>query len=266
MNSDFKRRLWDVVRPLHRPITRALRRKLGHNYHAHPEMQLPPPYEAVQLDVERNLHLYLHVPPEKISQIVIVGAYEADEIQRMRGVFSQAQFLCFEPNPKTFQTVVEKYQGCSWVTPRKLALSQAPGRDRFYELEAAGNGSLLEPDAASWATMIKREDNGISSFEVEISTLDREAAALPSIDLLWMDVQGAEGMVLAGGGETLKRTKAVFAEVALFNSPYKGAQLFPQISATLAANGFTCVGLGLDAWNGTGNALFVRNFESLVSK
>jgi 2-O-methyltransferase len=266
MNSDFKRRLWDVIRPLHRPITSALRRRLGNNYHEHPEMELPLPYEAVQLDAERNLHQYLHVSPGKISQIVIVGAYEADEIRRMNRSYPNAKFLCFEPNPNTFQKVAEKYQHCPWVTARKLALSDAPGRNRFYELKASGNGSLLEPDAESWAKSIKQENKSVTSFEVEISTLDREAAALPTIDLLWMDVQGAEGMVLAGGRETLKRTRVVFAEVALFHSPYKGAQLFPQISATLQDNDFTCVGLGLDAWNGTGNALFIRNFESLIGK
>jgi hypothetical protein len=81
-----------------------------------------------------------------------------------------------------------------------------------------------------------------------------------------MDVQGAEGMVLAGATETLKRTRAIFIEVALTESPYKGAALFPEISARLRADNFMCVGLGTDPGNGTGNAFFVRDLEMLIGK
>lgn len=266
MKSSLKHKLWDLVRPLHSPFTRALRRRLGRNYPDHPEMELPEPEESVQLDVERHLHQYLHVPADNISQIIVVGAFQADEIRRMRGAFPKASFLCFEPNPKTFQKLVDNYKGCAWVTPRKLALSDAPGRDRFYELDMPGNGSLLEPDIENWATTVKWDDKSMTSFEVELSTLDREAAALPVIDLLWMDVQGAEGRVLTGGSEILKRTRAIFLEVALVRSPYKGAALFPEIKSRLETEGFMCVGLGVGSWNGNGNAFFVRNYDRLICK
>jgi FkbM family methyltransferase len=253
MNQKLKSRLWTVVSPLVgwlaglRPLA---------------------PEACIQLDVERKLHQYLHVPAEKISQVVVVGAHEAEEIRRMHKSFSQADFLCFEPNPKSFQKVVDKYQGCSWVTARKLALSDAPGNSRFYELSIPENGSLLEPDLELWATTVelKWKDKSMTFFEVELSTLDRETASLPSIDLLWMDVQGAEGKVLAGGLETLKRTKAIFLEVALVRSPYKGAMLFPEIKAKLEAAGFMCVALGVNSWNGNGNAFFVRGYDQLICK
>ena len=110
------------------------------------------------------------------------------------------------------------------------------------------------------------KDKSMTPFEVQLSTLDLEAARLPVIDLLQMDVQGAEGQVLSGGGETLKRTRAIFIEIALFHSPYKGAELFHQIQSRLASAGFTCVGLGVDARVGTGNAFFVSDYERLICK
>ena len=79
-------------------------------------------------------------------------------------------------------------------------------------------------------------------------------------------MQGGEGKVLAGAAETLKRTKAIFLEVALVRSPYKGASLFHEINRLLEAHGFLCAGLGLDAWNGTGNALFVKNLAALICR
>ena len=94
--------------------------------------------------------------------------------------------------------------------------------------------------------------------------MDEESKGLGEIDLLWMDVQGGEGNILKGAAKALQRTKAVFLEVALIRSPYQGAVLFPEITRTLQSSGFTCVGLGVDGWNGAGNALFVKQFEKLI--
>jgi FkbM family methyltransferase len=255
---------WNAVRPLHRPITCMLRRRLGRNYAEHPEMQLPPPYEMMQLEVERNLHGYLHVRPSAIEQIVIVGMHEADEIPRMRRAYPNARYLGFEPNPETHARLLKTFANHSDVEVRKLALSNQPGSTTFYEMDQPGNGSLLKPDPKGWAEMTQWKSAGMRSFEVELSTLDREAAQLSRVDLLWMDVQGAEGLVLAGGNETLRRTRAVFLEVALTQSPYEGTVLFPEIATRLQRDNFICAGLGIDGWNGTGNALFVRDFDQLV--
>ena len=266
LTKDMKKLFYDLLRPVYKPILKPLRRRLGRNYFGHPEMELPPPYEAIQLDVERHLHRYLHVRPEDISQIVIVGAHEADEVERMHRTYSRARFLCFEPNPETHRRLIRSFEKSPHVTISGLALSDAPGQARFYEMDMPGNGSLLEPDVESWSAFNNWNEKKVRSFEVTLSTLDREAEALAAIDLLWMDVQGAEGNILKGAAKTLPRTAAVFLEVALVRSPYKGALLFPQINANLQSNGFTCMGLGMDAWNGTGNALFVKDLEKLVCK
>jgi FkbM family methyltransferase len=260
----FNQAFWDAVRPLHRPLTRMLRRRLGRNYAEHPEMRLPPPYEMMQLEVERNLHGYLHVAPEAIQQVVIVGMHEADEIPRMRRTYPNVRFLGFEPNPDSYARLQEMFAQQPDVGVRKLALADQLGATTFYEMDQPGNGSLLRPDPKGWAEMTQWKSDGMRSFEVQLSTLDREAAHLSHIDLLWMDVQGAEGLVLAGGGETLRRTRAVFLEVALTQSPYQGTVLFPEVSARLKRDNFTCTGMGIDGWNGTGNALFIRDFEQFV--
>jgi FkbM family methyltransferase len=264
MLENLKRAAWDLARPVHSPATKALRRRLGRNYFNHPEMELPPPYEAIQLDVERHLHQYLHVSTDDISQVVIVGAHEADEVERLHRSYPRARFLCFEPNPNTYQVLVKKFNNVPYVKLFDLALSNAPGKARFYEPDMPGTGSLLEPDAESWATFSKWKNKDVTSFQVNVSTLDQETKTMATLDLLWMDVQGAEGRVLTGAAETLQRTKAIFLEVALTQSPYKGALLFEEVATILKSSSFDCVGLGLDAWNGTGNAFFVKQFGKLV--
>ncbi len=249
---------WDLVRPFHAPLTKAARRRLGSNYFAHPEMELPPPYEAVQLEVERRLHGYLHLSREQVTQIVIVGANDGSEIPRLRQSYPRSRFLCFEPSPQWHAELMRNFENTGFVESRKLALSDAPGTATFHELPLAGNGSLLAPDKTFWSQFNKIENNEVSEFEVKVSTLDHEAETLDHIDLLWMDVQGAEGHVLRGGGKTLSRVSSIFMEVALIASPYRGTLLFQDLTTTLENAGFMCVGLGIDGWNYSGNALWIR--------
>ena len=39
MDLQLKHKLWDLIRPFHSPLTRALRQRLGRNYQDHPEME-----------------------------------------------------------------------------------------------------------------------------------------------------------------------------------------------------------------------------------
>jgi len=227
-------------------------------------MELPPAYEAVQLEVERRLHRYLQTSAEDIKQIIIVGANDGSEIQRLRLSYPQSRFLCFEPSPEWQRVLKSRFRECDFVKARDLALGASCGKSKFYELPLAGNGSLLSPDADAWSRFNRIDDKRIVTFEVEVSTLDKEAAGLHLIDLLWIDVQGAEGQVLAGAINTLERVSAVFLEVAMVDSPYRGAVLFPELDSLLKKQEFQCVGIGLDPWNYSGNAFWIRNPASRI--
>lgn len=265
MKADYiKRKFWNTVRPLHAPLTKAARKRLGRNYFEHPEMELPPAYEAVQLEVERRLHGYLHVPAEAIEQIVIVGANDGGEVARLHLTYPRSRFLCFEPSPPWYKKLAENFADACYVESRELALSDSVGTATFNELPLAGNGSLLPPDIARWSEFNRIKAREVTSFPVNLSTLDREAQGLDKIDLLWVDVQGAEGRVLKGGIKTLPRVAAVFLEVALVNSPYQGTLLFADLDSILSGFGFLCVGLGIDGWNYSGNALWIRNIAQRV--
>ena len=259
--ESIKKKLWDAVRPLHSPFTKAVRKRLGQNYFHHPEMELPPAYEAVQLEAERRLHHYLHTSADAVKQIVIVGAHEGHEIPRMRYSYPRARFLCFEPSPRWYDELARNFRDVDYVETRALALSEKPGMATFYELPLAGNGSLLEPDMERWAEFNRVAAQESTSFPVTVSTLDEETRVLEQIDLLWMDVQGAEGNVLKGASETLLRTQSIFLEVALCNPVYQGTMLFREVDEILNGFGFSCVLLGTDGSNYSGNALWVRDVD-----
>lgn len=89
-------------------------------------------------------------------------------------------------------------------------------------------------------------------------TLDTyfETMGLDHIDLLWMDVQGAEKIVLKGGEKLLEFTHFIYAEVS--ETPlYEGATTYADLRAFLADAGFIVKREFLPLeWRGEGNILF----------
>ena len=73
-------------------------------------------------------------------------------------------------------------------------------------------------------------------------TLDNITADLPIIDLVKIDVQGAEHLVLAGAVETLAKSALIWTEVS-FKPLYEGSCVFEEIYKTLDMAGFRMVSL-----------------------
>jgi FkbM family methyltransferase len=85
----------------------------------------------------------------------------------------------------------------------------------------------------------------VRTVEVETRRLDDVLPEGP-VDLLKLDVQGAELMVLQHAGSTLARTAVVHCEVE-FAPIYDGQPLFGDVAAVLARNGFSFVDLNFEA-------------------
>ena len=69
-----------------------------------------------------------------------------------------------------------------------------------------------------------------------------EGQGLRAVDLLKLDLQGAERLVLTGGEEVLDRVQVIYTEV-FFEQLYAGAWLFWEMNEFLAGRGFKLCGL-----------------------
>lgn len=106
----------------------------------------------------------------------------------------------------------------------------------------------------------------ISSTEkVEVTTVtlddffEHNSAINPtSIDLLILDLQGAEYAALLGSKNTLLRTNAIHIEVSSIEL-YSGQHLFDSIDEFLGSYGFCLVDHDLSETNFSGDALYVRS-------
>jgi hypothetical protein len=65
---------------------------------------------------------------------------------------------------------------------------------------------------------------------------------LESVDLLKLDLQGAERLVLTGGEQALDRVQVIYTEV-FFERLYSGAWLFWEMNEFLSTRGFKLCGL-----------------------
>jgi len=134
-----------------------------------------------------------------------LGFYTVWACRRARRVIS------IEPNPVAlaYLKVNIALNECSNVTIVPKALSDRRGYTKLKIPEAAEMG-FIPPESS-----IVRDFKEAFEVEVEMDTLDSvlEEVGVDSVDILKIDVEGAEGLVVRGAEKTLKEAKAVLIEI-----------------------------------------------------
>ena len=108
----------------------------------------------------------------------------------------------FEPVPENFDRLIRnlKLNGFENVTCQKLALSDKCGQTVFY----------TAPDNNSGLGSLTKREEADRQIEIEMTTIDDYCAkhAIRRIDLMKVDVEGAELMVFRGGQGLLAAAEA----------------------------------------------------------
>jgi FkbM family methyltransferase len=115
--------------------------------------------------------------------------------------------IAVEPNPLAYQALQKnvKLNGFSNVRSVNMAVWSSSGKARLY-LSSHHQDSTLRYDIMS-------EHTYNSSIEVETITLDQLLTQEPEINLIKIDVEGAEVEALKGANEVLNKTKRIIVEV-----------------------------------------------------
>lgn len=165
---------------------------------------------------------------------------------------------CCSPGAKLFHIAVEPdprnvalFHHHPVAAMRKLSLVQGACADAngYREFHTCYNtrdtshasGSLLNPTGhLVHFDFIKFEE----AIRVNCHTLDTLFAmhGLTKIDLLYVDVQGAERLVIAGGQRALKRTRYAFMEAEPEVELYEGEALKPELIGIMDGIGFEVAG------------------------
>ncbi len=189
--------------------------------------------------------------------------YGEDSIQFAKK-YPDATVFCFECNPNTKDACSENVSKYSNVIFSENAISDSVGDAVFYAIDSAktrttwidGNQGASSLFQASGMYPVEE----YSQFPVTVKTTTlktvMELYEVPRIDILWMDVQGAELLALAGLQERISDVRIVFLEVE-FVEIYKQQPLFEDVRKKLEMSGFCFAGF-LAVGEFSGDALFLN--------
>lgn len=169
-----------------------------------------------------------------------VGAHEGEFTRAVEDFSGVAHAILIEPQPKRASELQRQFADSRFEV-LQTAVADKTG---FIDLE------INEFDATTSILPTHRGIPEVEGIDVAVrevvrcrlTTLDVVASRVGNIDLIKMDVQGAEHLVIKGAEETLRRTRLVWCEVS-FRPLYEGSATFPDIYALLRERGFLFVAI-----------------------
>ena len=183
-----------------------------------------------------------------IRTVVDVGARDGSETREFAQRLRSARVFAFECNPQTLPACRSTVSALPNAELIEKAVAARVGPMTLFPIDpertettwADGNPGASSLFRASGKYPV--ESYAQDEITVQGTTLEAfmEERGLGSIDLLWMDIQGAEKLALKGLGTRIRDVKLVHTEVE-FVEIYSGQPLFGEVKSFLNAAGFRLV-------------------------
>lgn len=145
-----------------------------------------------------------------------VGANIGQSISRYRDNFPDCFITSFEPNPEIFSQLERNWGGVPGITLNPVALSDFTGHASFFSARVSEVSSLLKP-TERMIELSSEHKYDHETINVPTMRLDHycQLYNIRNIDILKLDVQGAELNVLQGAEDLLKvgTVKIIYSEV-----------------------------------------------------
>ena len=182
---------------------------------------------------------------EKEYIIFDIGARDCQQSIEFYKQFPNARIYAFECNPNTLPLCRENIKPyADRITLFEGAVCDYDGQITFYPINqqktqtswADGNpgaSSLFKSNGQY--TIEKYVQDEIQTKCHRLDTIMRNLV-LPRVDIIWMDLQGAELLALKGLGEFLNTVKYIFTEVS-HKAIYENQVMFAELNEFITANG-----------------------------
>lgn len=184
-----------------------------------------------------------------VKSIVEIGARDCSETVGFAKTYRNAKIYAFEWNPQTLPLCRKQVKPYKNITLIEKAVSNKNGKVSFFAIDPKktvttwkdGNPGASSLFQASGKYPVEQyAQKKISVQSVRMDSFVRKNG-ISSIDLLWMDIQGAELMALKSFGDFISNIKIIHTEVEFFEI-YKKQPLFKQIKRWLHKNNFVLAG------------------------
>jgi FkbM family methyltransferase len=195
--------------------------------------------------------------------VLEAGAHAGGDTILMSRNFPSGKVYAFEPVPFLYEQLTKAVSAISNVSTYPFALAGQAGTAEMFISGGAGtaSSSLLNPvghlELHPQITFNER-------VAVPTVTIDQWAAqnGVTHIDLLWLDLQGAEFEVLKASPEILKTVRVIITEIS-FMQMYQGTPLYPEFKKWLEEQGFVVIREDRQ-YQDMGDALLIR--KDLLAK
>lgn len=164
--------------------------------------------------------------------ILDIGGENGDTTEYFLKLLPGSKVYNFEANPELASKIKERFTGRE-VNSYSLALSDKPGKLKFHITDNSYN--------SSYKTITGNEQfRTVKSVEVVATPLDsimENEKDVNEIDIIKLDVQGAEADVICGASKTLAKTKLIIVEQTVRTS-YEGASMYYEVDDLIRKAGF----------------------------
>lgn len=170
-----------------------------------------------------------------------VGAHHGETARILRQHFPQAKIFCFEPFPESFQTLRSNTEADQNIICFNFGLSNQAGIFSFHSNLSSATNSLLPSDefgSTTWEVGLLDTKDVV---QAQFKTIDAVLAqlAITQIDILKLDVQGAETLVIEGALSACENglIHLIYSEI-ITQPTYVGQKRFDEALATFFNYGF----------------------------
>jgi FkbM family methyltransferase len=170
-----------------------------------------------------------------------VGAYHGFIARHFRSLFPDATIYAFEPFCESFQVLKQNTESDANIKAINIGFFSVNGSQQFNCNSSAYTNSLLASDKDGVNTWGEGVLETAKVVEANFQTIDSfvDINKVSHIDILKLDVQGAEPHVMIGASEFCKRKgiRMIYSEI-ITQPTYSGQKRLDQVLAAFYDQGF----------------------------
>ena len=187
--------------------------------------------------------------------ILDIGSRDCEQSLEMSKVFPKARIFAFECNPQTLPICREAIKDSSAITLCPYAVNSYDGECTFYPIDPTRTRTTWKDGNPGASSLFKANGMYPAEFYVqnEIRVPCRRIDSvlkdhgIERVDLISMDLQGAELIALESLGSYLESVHSIHTEVT-HREMYQGQNMFPEINEYLKARDFSNVSSIIGGW------------------
>jgi FkbM family methyltransferase len=187
-----------------------------------------------------NIHRWIEQNIPRNGTVIEAGSWDGSDTWFFSQHLTQGKVYSFEPFPEFYYKTCHRLYGLSNVEVSHHALAEKTQAYTLYISEIDGkpwcSNSILKPKLHKEVNPHVKFDKEMEVFGINLDDWRKEKN-IERIDMMWLDIQGAEPPVLKAAPETLARTKYIYTEVSLMEV-YENVMLYNDYKSFLESNGF----------------------------